>query len=98
MYVLLSSKPGAYHTDLTDGVRPCETYDYLFCGQKKASFVIAELLRECRVRVTDETPPIVTTEVPSKFLPRFATIEDARRELRTLVRFGTIDTVLERRP
>ena len=98
MYVILSSKAGVYHTSLNDALRPCETYDYLFCGQKKARYVIAELLREGKIRVTDETPPIVTTEVPSKFLPRFPTIEAARNELRQLVRFGTMDAVLEKLP
>lgn len=97
-YVILSSKSGFYHTDTSDDVRPCETWDYLFCGQKKARFVIAELLRECKVLVTDETPPAVTTSVPSKFLPRFETIESARQELQALVRFGSMDTVLERLP
>jgi hypothetical protein len=97
-YVILSSKSGLYYTETNDDVRPCETWDYLFCGQKKARFVIAELLRECKVLVTDETPPVVTTSVPSKFLPRFETIEAARQELRALVRFGSMDTVLEKRP
>ncbi|HBK04402.1 MAG TPA: ferredoxin [Acetobacteraceae bacterium] len=97
-YVILSSKMGFYHTDISDDVRPCETYDYVFCGQKKAKFVIARLLREGKLRVVDETPPVVTTEVPSKFLPRFQTIEAARQQLQDLVRFGSMDTVLEKQP
>lgn len=97
-YVILTSKPGIYHTEISDDVRPCETYDYLFHGQTKARFVIAELLREGKVRVTDETPPAVTTEVPSKFLPRFPTIEAALRQLQDLVRPGSADMVLERLP
>jgi hypothetical protein len=96
MYVILTSKVGHYHTEVGDGVRICETYDYLFYGQKKAHFVIGELLGEVKFRVVDETPPVVTTLVPSKFLPRFASIEAARLELRQLVKFGTMDTVLER--
>jgi hypothetical protein len=98
MFVILSNKIGFYHTDAGDDLVPRETYDYLFCGQKKARFVIAELLREGKVRVTDETPPEVTTEVPSKFLPRFDTIEAARLQLQDLVRFGSMDTVLEKLP
>jgi hypothetical protein len=96
VYVILSSKAGQYHTEIGEGVRPCETYDYLFYGQKKAHFVIAELLGEVKLRIVDETPPMVTTLVPSKFLPKFATIDAARAELRQLVKFGTMDTVLER--
>jgi hypothetical protein len=96
MYVILTSKVGHYHTEIGEGVRPCETYQYLFYGQKKAHFVIAELSGEVKLRVVDETLPVVTTLIPSKFLPRFATIEAARRELAQLVKFGGMNTVLER--
>jgi hypothetical protein len=96
VYVILASKPGQYHTEIGDGIRPCETYDYLFHGQKKACFVIAELLYEVKLLVVDETPPVVTALVPSKFLPRFASIEAARRELRQLVKAGGMDLVLDR--
>jgi hypothetical protein len=94
-YVILTSKPGIFHTEPNDAARPCETYDYLFHGQKKARFVIAELLRPTKLRIVDETPPTVATLVPSKFLPSFPTIEAARRELQQL---SGRDTVLERRP
>jgi hypothetical protein len=96
MYVILTSKIGHYHTEIGDGVRPCEAYEYLFYGQKKAHFVIAELQRDVKLRVVDETPPVVTALVPSKFLPRFPTIEAARRELGQLVKSGSMQTVLER--
>jgi hypothetical protein len=96
MYVILTSKVGHYHTEIGEGVRPCETYDYLFYGQKKAHFVIAELLGDVKLRVVDETPPVVTTLVPCKFLPQFPTIEAARHELGQLVKFGGMETVLER--
>ena len=92
-YVILTSKPGHFHTEPNDAVRPCETYDYLFHGQKKAGYVIAELLQPTKLRIVDETPPTVTTLVPSKFLPSFPTIEAARRELQQL---AGKDTILER--
>ncbi|MGY0573696.1 hypothetical protein ACTGJ9_023605 [Bradyrhizobium sp. RDM12] len=42
------------------------SYDYLFYGTKKATFVIAELLEETKIKVIDEawSPPIVN-KVPS---------------------------------
>ncbi|WP_158924989.1 ferredoxin [Acidisphaera sp. S103] len=94
-YVILTSKPGVFHTEPDDAVRPCETYDYVFHGQRKARFIIAELLRPTKLRIVDETPPEVTTLVPSKFLPGFSTIEAARRELQQL---SGRDMVLERLP
>ena len=92
MYVILTSKPGRFRTELVDGLRPVETYDYLFYGQKKAEFVIAELTGEVRLRVIDEAdPPRPQPEVPSKFLEKFATIDAALRELLHLTAFGNMD-------
>jgi hypothetical protein len=95
-YVILTSKPGIFHTEINDAVRPCETYDYLFYGQTKARFVIAELLQPTKMRIVDETPPAVATLVPSKFLPNFSTIEAALCELRQLIGHDGMDTILER--
>jgi hypothetical protein len=94
MFVILTSRPGQYHTEPNDAYRVCETYDYMFCGQNKARFTIAALLREAKVRVVDETPPQRVNEIPSKILPRFETIEAARAELRSLTKFSGIDAVL----
>jgi hypothetical protein len=96
MFVILTSKPTLFRTELVEGVRPLETYDYLFYGQKKARFVIAELERDVKVRVIDEAPPIAINDVPSKFLEKFETLEDAREELNHLTTFGHMDTALER--
>src|SRR5215212_10706602 len=88
MYVILTSKPGQFRTELTDGLTPVEAWDYLFCGRTRARFVIAELARETKVRVVDEAPPPVVNLVPTKFLERFDSLEAARRELAHLTTFG----------
>lgn len=96
MFLILTSKPGQFRTEIADGVRPCEAYDYLIHGQKKASFVIAELVRPVKIRIVDEAPPPVVNEVPSKFFPNFETLEAARGELAHLTRFGNMDSRLEK--
>jgi hypothetical protein len=58
-----------------------EAYDYVFCGRKRAHFVIAEIEGDVKVRIVEESGAPVVNLVPSKFLPRFATIEKARAEL-----------------
>jgi hypothetical protein len=97
MYVILTSKPGQFRSEVIDGLRPLETYDYLFYGVKKATFVIAELLSDTKIRIIDEawSPPIVN-DVPSKFLEKFATRELAFAELEHLTTFGTMDTALRK--
>jgi hypothetical protein len=98
MLVILTSRPGQYRTELGPGLRLCESYDYLFCGQNKARFDIAVLLQETKVRVVDETPPERVNDIPSKFLPKFANLEEARAELHSLVKFGRVDAALRRVP
>ncbi|HET9576587.1 MAG TPA: ferredoxin [Usitatibacter sp.] len=88
MFVILTSKPGQYRTEIGEGLEPVERYDYTLCGRTRARFVIARLAGPTRVRVVDETPPPVVNYVPSKFLPRFETLEGARRELADLARSG----------
>jgi hypothetical protein len=97
MYVILTSKPGQFRSEVIDGLQPVETYDYLFYGVKKATFVIAELLKDTKVRIIDEawSPPIVN-EVPSKFLEKFATRELAFAELQHLTSFGNMNTALQK--
>lgn len=98
MFVILTSRPGQYRTELTDGLRLCESYDYLFCGEIKARFDIAVLLREMKVRVVDEAPPERVNTIPSKFLPHFASLDEARAQLQSLVRGPGVDVALRRLP
>ncbi|WP_454725856.1 MULTISPECIES: ferredoxin [Cupriavidus] len=100
MYVILSSKPGQFRTELVDGLVAVEAYDYLFYGRMTAQYVIAELAHPLKLKVVEETdsaaPPLVNY-VPSKFLEKFDTLEDARTELRHLASFGTMDIALVKR-
>lgn len=98
MYVILTSKPGQFRTEIVEGLRPLQAYDYLFYGQKKAHFVIAELLKDdVKVKVIDEawSPPIVN-DVPSKFLEKFETPERALHEIEHLTTFGSMNTTLRK--
>jgi len=96
VYVILTSKPGQFRTELADGMRAVEAYDYAFCGRSRAQFVIAKIEGEPKVRIVEETSPEVVNLVPSKFLPRFDSVEKARRELEHLVGFGSLDVSLTR--
>jgi hypothetical protein len=94
MYVILTSKPGQFRTEMVEGLTRVEAYDYLFCGRKRSHFVIAELLREVKIRIVDESGAAAINLVPSKFLPRFATLEQARAELAQLAGNGALDAEL----
>jgi hypothetical protein len=94
VYVILTSKPGQFKTEIGEGMQPVEAYDYLFCGRKRAHFVIANLTRDVKITIVDESSPPVVNHVPSKFLAKFETIEAARRELNSLTHFGGMDISL----
>ena len=95
MFLILTTKPGFYRTELTAGLQPVEAYDYVFCGAVRARFIIAEPGTARRVTVIDEATPPVVNSVPIKFFPSFPTLEAARKELRHLVSFGTMQVSLD---
>lgn len=93
-YVILASKPGQFRTEPGPGLQLLESYDYLFYGRKRAHYVIASMEHDVKVRIVDESGSPTVNLVPSKFLPRFATLEAARDELRQLATFGSMDIAL----
>lgn len=95
MYVILTSKPGQFHTEQNEGLQAVEAWDYLLCGRRRAHFVIAKLDGAQRVAVVDETPPCVVNLIPIKFLEKFDSVERARHELEQLGNGGA-DYRLER--
>ncbi len=77
-------------------MEPVERWDYLFYGRKRASFLIARLPAEGRVRVIDEADVEVVNLVPTKFLEKFDSLDAARASLQALAKFGAMDIRLER--
>ena len=86
MYVILTSKPGQFTTELGDGLERIEAYDYVFYGKTKACYVIARLEREVKVRIVDDAG---VNQIPSKMLPKFATVAQARAEIAQLASAGS---------
>ena len=98
MFVILTSKPGQYHTLPSADIELIEAWDYQFYGRLQAQFVIGKLLRETKVQVIEEGPGGTTNRVPSKFLERFESLEQARSELQHLCQFGALDSTLTAAP
>ena len=98
MFVILTSKPGQYRTQANADIALCEAWDYHFCGRLLARFAVGELLRETKVQVIEEGAGGTTNLVPSKFLERFDSLEQARQELQHLCQFGALDATLTAAP
>jgi hypothetical protein len=96
MYLILTSKVGQFTTELAEGLREIEAYDYHFFGKRKARFVIAEMANEVKVKVIEDAPPHTVNYVPSKFFPRFDSLDKAREEIKQLANYGHLDTRLSR--
>jgi hypothetical protein len=93
--VILTSKPGQFRTE--SDLKVVEAYDYVFCGRKRACFAIAELEAEVKVRIIEESGALAVNLVRSKFLPTFATLEQARSELGQLAGGGRANAELVKR-
>ena len=93
-YVILASKPGQFRTEPGPDLQTLESYDYLFYGRKRAHYVIASMAHESKVRIVDESGSGTVNLVPSKFLPKFSTLDAARAELQQLATFGSMDIAL----
>ncbi len=96
MYVVLTNKPGEFRTEITSGLTPVESYDYIFYGRKRANFTIAELADAIKIRIVEDDEPFSINDVPSKLFEKFDTLDDARAELNTLTHYGTMDIKLKK--
>lgn len=96
MYVVLTTRPGEFRTEITRGLKPVESYDYIFYGRKRASFTIAELDEAIKIRIVEDDAPFSINDVPSKLFEKFDTLDEARAELNTLTHYGTMDIKLKK--
>lgn len=97
MYAILTSRSGQFRTEPAQGMTVVESYDYLFYGRSRAQFTIVSFEGEQKVRVVDADDPSQVNLVPSKFLEKYPTLEQAREALTRLASFGTMDISLVRR-
>ena len=84
MYIILTSKPGRFKSEICGSAKLIEAYMYTFFKDLKAKFFIYQINGDIKIKITDETPPMVTNYFSSKFLEKFTSIEEARSELKTL--------------
>jgi ferredoxin len=98
MYVILTSKPGLYRSEPGPGMAARELHDYILCERLRARFLLAELQGPSRVRIVEEGAGGAVNDVPSKFLPTFATLDAAREELKQLALYGDLDGRLVQQP
>jgi ferredoxin len=96
MYVILTTKPGVFKTELTEGLTAVEAYDYILFGKRRAQFVIAKIEGSPRIRIVEDEPPHVVNLVPSKFLQKYDSIGAAHEELLHLAKFASSDASLEK--
>lgn len=94
--MILASKPGQYRTEPGEGVQPVEAWDYADGGKVRARFVIARMEGERRIRVVDEAEPPAISNLPTKFLDKYDSVEAARAALEDLAGHGGGRAVLTR--
>jgi hypothetical protein len=97
-YVILTSKPGQYRTEATGELIPVEAWDYVYSGRHLATFVIASLYGEARIRVVDESDTAAVNDMPVRFLEKFPDRGAAFEALQVLVGTRDSDAQLLMRP
>ncbi|ABE31139.1 hypothetical protein DR64_3985 [Paraburkholderia xenovorans LB400] len=96
-YVILTSKPGQYRTEAAGKLTPAEAWDYVYCGRHLATFVIATLYGEARIRVVDESGDAAVNDMPVRFLEKFPDRDAAFKALQILVGTRNSDAQLLQR-
>lgn len=96
VYVILTDKPGLFHTEAGPDTVAMETYVYTCFGRTRARFVVARLDRDTKITVIDEALPPTASRIPSKLLKKYASVAEARRDLEHLVKAGVEGTALVR--
>jgi ferredoxin len=96
LYVILTTRPGVFKTELSEELTPVEVYDYFLFGKKRAQFVIAHIEGSPKIKIVEDEPPGVVNHVPSKFLQKFETVGAAHAELQHLARYSSSDARLEK--
>lgn len=97
-YVILTSKPAQYRTEAMGELVPAEAWDYLYGGRHLATFVIAALCGEARIRIVDESGDATVNDMPVRFLEKFRDRDAAFRALQVLAGTRHPDAQLVRRP
>lgn len=101
MYIVLTSRPGQYRSEPTEGVTPVETHDYFYGARHVAAFVVARLEGEARVRIVEEAVAGDSAQginlVPTKFFEKFASVREALGSIEDLTGHGHDEAKLVRR-
>lgn len=96
-YVILTSKPGQYRTEPAGSLVPAEAWDYVYCGRHLATFVIAAVHGDARIRVVDEADDAAVNDMPIRFLEKFPDRDTAFNALQRLVGTRNADAQLLQR-
>jgi len=94
MYVVVTSKPGVYKSNLKADATILEAYKYYFYGEHLATFHLAQLQGDGYVEIVEDDGGI--NRVPTKFLEAFDTLEEAKAEINELITFGSLEVRLEK--
>ncbi len=96
MIILYSSKPDEYLATPLGDINPIESYDYFFYGKLMSTITIGEVKNHnAKIKIQEVDDLDCINIVPIKFYENFSNLEEARKEIRTLISFGNLDTKLK---
>ena len=96
MYIIYGSKKNVYKSIPLNGVKTVESYEYKFFGKIKLELSIGKVSNlKSKIKVIDCTSENCINLISEKFFGDFKNIADARKEIKTLISFGNLNTEMK---
>ena len=97
MYIVFGSKKNVYKSIPMKGIEVIEKYNYKFFDEIKLELSIAKVIDEnSRIKVIDCNETNCENLISVKFFGNFKYVNDAKKEIESLIYYGNLKTKLEK--
>ena len=97
MYIVFGSKKNVYKSVPTKGIEIIEKYNYKFFDEIKLELFIAKVIdKNSKIKVIDCNEQNCENLISVKFFGNFKDVDDAKKEIESLIYYGSLKTKLEK--
>ena len=97
MYIVFGSKKNVYRSVPMKGIEIIEKYNYKFFDEIKLELSIGKVIDEnSKIKVIDCNEKDCENLISVKFFGNFKDVGDAKKEIESLIYYGSLETKLEK--
>ena len=97
MYIVFGSKKNVYKSVPMKGIEIIEKYNYKFFDEIKLELSIAKVIdKKSKIKVIDCNEQNCENLISVKFFGNFKDVDDAKKEIESLIYYGSLKTKLEK--